>query len=555
MKILSLKIKTPGGNIIRDIPFNENGVSFIYGDIQEPSNLSATINSLGKTLLLKCIDYIFGANEDSSITKEEIKDYVLEAKILFKDKEYSIRRILGTSEFMYINNVAYTLTDYKNHFDIKRSLYSKQIILTKKSTEISYRSSPNREDVVSYLNLLHLDDILDSIDGIYMSQDKIKEHKKSKSELVAFYGNFEVKQIDEEIYFVDKEVKRLTKELERISDKIKKIEISNLQHNIVEEYANKSKSLKKLKLEYEKNKMECERLIEFIENSNKVDVSSEHILAIYKKAKQEVPDMIKKSIREVELFHIKVYEERKQFLNERKEVIEKEMDKLYKKIEELSADIDYLGSIIAMNEVYQESIELYEKYNKDLQEIKYKEGKLAQVKNIDTKIKKEDENLTNKFISAGQIRESYEELIEKYRDFIYSITKLIYDEDVNSYFDIKIRKKHLTARPVIFEFTLKGDTGEGVNEVKKNLMDFLVFCYNTYSDVMMQDSACYNGIDPRQVSGMITEISKIAKETNKQVIIALNKYQVGNYEDVIEFIKENSAITLSERDKLLKFDF
>lgn len=555
MKILSLKIKSPIGEVIRDILFNNTGVSFIYGDIQEPKNLSATINSLGKTLLLKCIDYIFGANEDSNMIKEEIRDYILEAKILFEDKEYCIRRILGTSEFIYVDNVPYTLTDYKNHFNIKRSLYSKQFIIKTKSTEISYRSNPNKEDVVSYLDLLHLDNILDSIDEIYMSQDKIKEYKKSKNELIAFYGDFDAKQIDEEIYFVDKEVKRLTKELELISDKIKKIEVSELQHNIVEEYANKSKHLKKIKIEYERNKMECERLIEFIENSNKVDVSSEHILAIYEKAKQEVPDMIKKSIQEVELFHKKVYEERKQFLNERKKIIEKEMGGLYGKIEELSADIDNIGSIIAMNEVYQESIELYEKYNKDLQQLKYKEGKLAQVKNIDTKIAKEDGNLTNEFTRAGQIRESYEALIKKYRDFIYGITKLIYDEDVNSYFDIRIRKKHLIARPVIFEFTLKGDTGEGVSEVKKNLMDFLVFRYNTYSDIMVQDSACYNGIDPRQVSGMITEISKIAKETNKQVIIALNKYQVGNYEDVIDFIKKNSVIILSERDKLLKFDF
>ncbi len=30
-----------------------------------------------------------------------------------------------------------------------------------------------------------------------------------------------------------------------------------------------------------------------------------------------------------------------------------------------------------MNEVYQESIELYEKYNTDLQDLKYKQGKLS----------------------------------------------------------------------------------------------------------------------------------------------------------------------------------
>ena len=64
MKILELIIKNPQGKPIEDIKFNEVGVSFIYADIQNPANLKGTINSLGKTLLLKFIDYIFGANED-----------------------------------------------------------------------------------------------------------------------------------------------------------------------------------------------------------------------------------------------------------------------------------------------------------------------------------------------------------------------------------------------------------------------------------------------------------------------------------------------------------
>ena len=64
MKILNLKILNPLDEVIRNIDFEENGISFIYGDIQEPTNKKATINSLGKTLLLKFLDYILGAKED-----------------------------------------------------------------------------------------------------------------------------------------------------------------------------------------------------------------------------------------------------------------------------------------------------------------------------------------------------------------------------------------------------------------------------------------------------------------------------------------------------------
>lgn len=555
MKILRLKIKNPIGEIIQDIPFKENGISFIFGDIQDPKNFGATINSLGKTLLLKCIDYIYGANEDISIVKKEIHNYILEAIILHDSKEYVIRRVLGNSEQIFIGNVPYTLTDYKNYFKIKRSIYGKQLIINKKVTEISYRSNADKEDVMNYLELLHLNELLPHIESIYKSQDKIKEYKTNKKELVSLYGEVDLKQIDEEIYFVDKEVNRLTIELNRITEKIKGIEISELQQNIVEEYAEKSKLLKKIKSEYEKNRLECERLIEFIDNSNKTDVSSEHIIAIFNKAKLEVPDMVKRNLQEVESFHKTVFEERKEFLSGKKQKIELEMNNLQKKITNISEDVDRLGAIISVNEVYQESIELYEKHNRDLNDLKFKEGKLSQIKSIDDNIDIEDKKLVDSFNNADQIRKEYETLIQKYRDFIYDITKNIYDDDTNSYFDIKIRKKHLSTRPVLFDVNLKGDTGEGVNEVRKNLIDYLVFRYNTHLDMMLQDSACYNGIDPRQVSGMLFELGKIAIQVNKQVIVAINKYQVGEYTNAVDFINQNCAITLSESEKLMKFDF
>lgn len=555
MKILNLKIKNLSNETIRDIEFNEVGVSFIYGDVQEPKNLGATINSLGKTLLAKCIDYIYGANEDPKIIKDVIHGYVLEAVIKYRNVHYMIRRTLGNSEKIMINNEPYPLTDYKLFFDIKRSMCVKQLIINKKANEISYRTNPNKDDVLNFLKLLSLKDILQSIDEIYSAQDAIREYKKNKQELITFYGNFDLKQIDEEIYFVDKEVKRLINELDSISQKIKSIEVSGMQINIVEEYASKSAKLKRTKVEYEKAKLECTRLIEFIDSSNKVDISSEHILAIYEKTKQEVPELVKRKIEEVEVFHQKVFNERRDFLNSKKSVIEKDISKLEGELAILATEIDKLGNIISQNQVYQESIELYGKYNTDLQELKYREGKLSQVKNIDDKINAAESNLTTNFDSAGQILKQYNVLVEKYRDFIYSITKSIYDENVNSYFDIKIRGKHQTRRPVSLEINLKGDTGEGVNEVKKNLMDYLLFKYNSYMELLVQDSSCYNGIDPRQVSSMIKEVGKIAQKTNKQAIISINKYQLGEYKDVINFVKASSAIILSEKDKLFKFDF
>ena len=50
MKILNLKIISPNNQEIRNIKFNEEGLSLIYGDISMPNDKSKTSNSLGKSL-------------------------------------------------------------------------------------------------------------------------------------------------------------------------------------------------------------------------------------------------------------------------------------------------------------------------------------------------------------------------------------------------------------------------------------------------------------------------------------------------------------------------
>lgn len=554
MKILELKIKDSLGKEKNKIKFKEKGINYIFGDIQEPENKKATINSLGKTLLLKFIDYIFGANEDSKIIKEKIKGYTLEAVILVENKKIKVKRILGNSKEITVNDEIYSLSEYKKIFSINRSLYTKQIILSKKNNEISNRDKASEDDVLSVLKLLNLKDIVNNIKNIYTLQNNIKDLKKSKQNLLSLYSKSNTEEIDKEIFFIDKEVEKKEIELEKISNKIQKLEVSDIQKDTIKEYENKSQKLKKLQIKYEKNKIESERLHNFIEDSNKVDISTEHILKIYKKTEQEIPNMIKKKLEEVEKFHQKVYEERKEFLEDRVKKINDENKNLEIKIEEISENIDKIGFLISQNRIYQESIELLKKYNDDLNELKFKQGSFSKIKEFEEKINNENKNLEINFEQTKDIRKNYDNIIKEYSDFIYDLVQKIYDENLEVYFDIKIREKHIKNRPVIFDFSLKGDGGEGINEVKKNLIDILIFKYNKILDFFLQDSSCFNGIDTRQVSGLLKEIDKISNETGKQSIIAINKYQLDD-EDIIKIVEKNSILTLSENNKLLGIDF
>lgn len=554
MKILNLKIINNEDDVVRNIDFNESGISYIYGDIQDPKNKKGTTNSLGKTLLLKFINYIYGANEDASINKGELKGYTLEAVVKQSENKYFVSRVIGKKELI-LNGKRKSLSEYKKLLDIDRSIYGKQIIINKKANIISINSNASKDDNINFITLLKINKVIESIEKIYESQEEIKSLKKNKDELIGLYEGVDTDKIDEEIYFVDKEVERLESQIEEVSNRIKNIEISSLQKNVLDEYSIKSKELKKNRSSLHRLKLEAERLTRFVEDSNKVDITSEHIIAIYNKAMIEVPELVKRKLDDVETFHKKVYDERKEFLGKKKTEIENKINNKEKSILKLADELDKLGEVLANNQVYQESVALYENFNNKLQDLKFKQGKLSQIKEVDNKIAKEDDDLVDNFEKAGKDIKQYSNIIEEYREYIYNITKDIYDENVNSYFDIKIRKKHQTTRPLDIEFNLKGDTGEGVNEVKKNIIDYLIFKYNNMLEVLIQDSACYNGIDPRQVCGLLTSLSKSSLKVNKQAIISINKYQLGDNEDFINEVIENSSIILSEKEKLLKFDF
>lgn len=550
MKILNVKIISPENEVVRDIPFNESGISIILADIQEKDDSKETINSLRKTLLLKMIDYLLGSNKHKIFSKDEIKDYIVEGYVKYNEFYYSCSRLIGNSENNTINCKKYSLKDYKNFFSISRRCLDKQVFLEEKNSLISTRENPSCSDYNDFLSLLNLDNIGEKSAVIYETQDRIKQLKKNKKSLLESYDSMKSSNLEEDIFLLDKRVDEYEEKLFKLTKKIEKIQTTSLKESVFEEYTDANIKFKTVKSNIEKNKIERKRLENFIEESNKTDITSEDVIAIYNQAKVEVPEMIKREIIKVQEFHEKVYLERKEYLNEKILSLEKTHEELELEFNDLTSKINHLGILISENKAYKEAIMYYEKFTKELSDLKFRQGQLSQLKNIQSDIDKGGLNLTKYFEEAKLVLEDNQEMIKKYKNFIYDLVKLIYTEDVDAFFDINIKKRHLTRRPIDIELNLKGDTGEGVGNVRKLLIDYLIFNYNKKLNILIQDSSCYNGIDPRQVTSMIKELDNLAKNSNKQAIVTLNKYQLISNDISKEFFKEKCSIVLSEKDKI-----
>lgn len=555
MKIENLKIKTPEHKLKRDIEFNLSGISIVLANIEKDDN-KETINSLGKTLFLKMIDYIFGSNYKKNYFKEEIEGYILEGTLCENNNQYEILRVISEKKNKIIfNNKELGVGEYKDLFSINRSYLDKQIHLYEKNSLISPRENPNCNDYITVLNLLGLDDLSKEIKDIYQIQDEIKNLKKNKNSLLELTSIMSDNDLEEEVYLVDRSVNEYEYKIKDVSKDIESIQTSELKQEVYDKYTEKNIEFKKIKNQINRNQIEIERMNRFIDESSKFDISSQDLHMAYKKAKIELPDYVIKSIEEAEDFHKKVFLDRKEYLSKQVIILEEKNKVLKTELLELSEEIDTLGDTISENKAYKESVLIYNNYINEFNELKYRQGQLSELKNITNRISELVKMLSNKFESSRNVLKSNESIIKEYQDFIYDFVKRIYADDVDAFFNISINKTHQKNRPLKIELNLRGDTGEGLGNVKKLLIDYLIFRYNEDLEIMVQDSSCYNGIDPRQVSTMIKELNKLAKSINKQAILSLNKYQLTDDEDINELLMKNSVLTLSEDDNLLGFDF
>lgn len=562
MKILNLKIISPNNQEIRNIKFNKEGLSLIYGDISMPDDKSKTSNSLGKSLLLKFIDYILGANNNDKIVPKVLDGYKLIALVDFENIKYEVIRILGDTKNIFINEEAYELTEYKKFFKIDRTLFRNQIILaTRKNLINSYNTKPNREEMLSFLKLIGINpSIIEDTDKIYSIQDEIKNLKKSKEEFLIILDELEEKKIKEQVFYLEKEIKRLEDSLKEIDNKIKNIQITDIKKDIIEEYTRKNIELKKIEEQIFSNNIEIERMESFIKEYDNIDISTGYILKLYEKAKFEIPSLVKKELTDVEKFHQNIYSDRKKVLKEQIKTLKNQNENKEEKLEDIRKKLNQLGKVISENKIYKENIEIFKNYSKELEDKKYLQGSLSHIVKIDEKITQKDNELDIYFANLRNNFINEKTYINQLQNSLYEFANILYRDDennktVNAYFSMSSKKKHQIKRPIDLTINIDYDRGEGVGQVKNNLIDILVLKFNKELDFFIQDSCCYSGIDIRQVSKTLILLNEIAISEKKQAIVSINKFQLYEDEEVKKLVKEKEVITLNENNKLLKFDF
>lgn len=556
MKILKLQILNKEKQLIREITFNPKGLSIILGETNLPYDTKNTSNSIGKTLFLKLIDYIYGAKEDSRIIKPKIYGWEIMADVQTNKEINTVRRVLGTSQ-IYIDDKFYSLEKYKKHFNIDRNKINKQLFVRPKQSILSQRSEANLNDFQAFFQLLRFSNILNYNEDYYLVQDQLKAIKKIEKQIKGFYKEYTDSQIEKEIFLLKQEILLKENSLIKIDENLASFDLQQEKDELIEAHAHKNKIYKDIKKNNTLLELEKRRLKDFVDQSDKKEISADQIHILFKKAKLDIPNLIKRRIEEVEKFHHTIFIERKELVRKKVIEIDQEIIKNKTVMKNLMTEIKNIEKVIAENSYYKETMEMYKLKNLELQELKYKQGELNKVEEIINEREMLQEKLASSYDTLKEKFEHEKKLIEQYRNFLFNLVNAIYQkEKIHAYFNLELRNKHQTARPFKVELSLTGDAGEGVGEVKKILIDLLIFYYNSYMNLLVHDSSCFSGVDYRQITNLIKEAQQLAEKTDKQYICSISDFQINREdEEFMKNINKHSVLKLNENNKLLKFDF
>lgn len=550
MKILKVEIYSPKIEPLRKVSFKSEGLSVIYGEVEKPKSSVDTTNSIGKTVLLKILNVILGANNSGKETIKGLKDYRVKSEIEYEGTEYNVNLIIGSSKDYYVNDDKMNLTKYRNFFNLNRSIISKQVMLEKRKSLLSTISkNSNKDDISAILNLLYLDNIQELFKVIKQKQDEIAiigKYKKTTKE--------DTSNLQKEEFNLQMRKKVIDDELQDINNRLNKLNLSDNIEKIVQKRAVIDKNLKEKVNEIKLNQLRIEKYNEVLDDSTGEEISLDEVEKYYDMVNAEIPDMVKRKLQEVEDFYKYLIQDKNEIYKSQIISLTNNNELLERDVKKLKIELDSLSEIISENDSFKEAIKIYDEKTKEKNEIEIRiseiNGKLNQINNTQTLKGNID-------ILYSDLYKEFEEAqlrIERYKEFVYRMVNTIYgQENRNPYLNISIAdgsRKYQTM-PIKIDLSIDGDSGEGITAVKYLLFDLMIMNFNDQLDFLIEDSACFEGIDRRQIKNILIESEKISKDNNKQLIVTLNKYLVSDYED----IKDSIVLTLSENDTLLNIKF
>jgi len=462
MFIKSLTI-TSGTKVIREIEFHK-GLNLIVDE----SEHQITGNSVGKTTVLKLIDFCLGANPkhiyvDHETKKQEyklVKDYLIQNKVLIilvlsADLDKGTEDIIIERNFLARKEIVRTINGdslTEDEFDLKLSsiLFPEHLA-----------SKPTFRQIISH-NIRYKDE---SINNTLKTLDRYTSDAEYESLYLFLFGcEFTKGNNKQEILTKIKQEDTYKNRLEKNQTKTayetalslinNDIEDLNKQKNSFNINENFEKDLDKLnQIKYEVNKISStigklnirKDLIRETEEelkSSKSDIDLHQLEIIYEQATSKVTS-IQKSFSDLVSFHNKMIEEKVKFITKELPTLEKSISENNNILKRLLVEEKRIASEISKSDSFEELekviAELTEKYRKKGEY----ENVIQQLSEVNSNLKDFNNQLSE--IDSELFSDSFEQVVKtqlnKFNIHFASISNELYGEQYAVKYDIITNKK------------------------------------------------------------------------------------------------------------------
>jgi len=566
MFLKNLNISGSEGEI-RDIEFKK-GVNLIVDSSENPQESG---NNVGKTTILRLIDFCLAGNGKNIYTDSEFKGEASIKKYLVEN-EVLITLILTDS--LDIQD-ARTLKIERNF--LQRSQNIRKINgndLTKKDfeAELSKQLFQHGEGKPTIRQLIskNIRDEKNRLNNIL----KVLHPTTKDVEYEALYQFwFGVQTVDGEAYRKATEEKtkqenyrvRLAKEftitdfsvLPEIEAHIKELEARKDALDLTEDYQEKLNEFDQLKVQLTQKAIQQSTLrlrIDLIEESKKSlesdrsKISADEIRDLYDEAKLLVPNL-QKSFEESLTFHNQMIENKLHFITRDLPKFREEEQRLIKTIHKLEAEASQYQRLLKTDT----TLSALEEINTDLRALTGRHAQLAEQKRIWddclaelTRIK---EKLNRHATKAATLNEQVDENLESFNPHFRRISKELYKDE----YAIKRREFNDRGEPSTYlKFAITGisanpGTGEKKGQITAFDLAYIEFAEDLdipHLNFILHDQI--ENVDGRQI---VTILEKLVPSINCQYIAPILKDKVPEGIDLERY----KLVELSQSDKLFKF--
>lgn len=531
----------------------EKGLNIIVGEKVLKKEKKKTSNGIGKSLSLLCIDFMLGKGTQSKEVKK--------LKEIMEKENISLKLIFEHSGITYTINKTHNTTfidDMKVDSDKEYKAFLDNLLVDNTYSFREIFSRFFRTDKSSYTEAIKQvynekpfkNNLLNSyLLGLDLDYLKTKKKLKVKSDRLRIL----IKELNEIQKNIDKE-----KEIE-YQEKLKKIEKDLASFEIADDF-NQLKSeadiltsdIQKIRNQVAFFNREIRNKKNIININKQTEIDISKIEYMYEEAKFFLGEDVLAHINAVKEFHETLFNNRKNKAIKDIEVFEKKITKI--KLEEKSLD-DRRSEIFKYLE-NKGALEEYHSLNKEKDSVLIYLNEMQRNQKAIKSFKKEQADIK---IEIDQFKRDLIELEDKIKERVEFLSKSFREiseehySDKPGYLDIQINSNFQTDKLYNIEPFIKGDSSDGINEMKIFIYDMLIFKLNpTLIGLVGHDNRLFDMVDERQIAKAFNYVNNNVS----QYICSISDTKMDEVKKHINLDWDNIIRrNLSEKDKLFGFDF